>query len=194
MLLDGKMNKKTKCKACGNTYPVPDVVEGVAYFVCAHCGNSFDEKDYAVVSEKEAIKLFEEMHGLLLPSRLSEYWELSGDWVVKLPPCTSKRMEYFFGDGFLCLNSGVSDHNSLHDSPALVEEWDLPLEIVLLEGDGHTWLALDYRKRRDEPEVIVIESEERGSLIIASSFSEFMDSLIPYDTVYDSDGTIICQK
>src|SRR5215468_7263021 len=34
---------------------------------------------------------------------------------------------------------------SLLDTAYLIEEWGLPQNIVLLSGDGHTWLALDYR-------------------------------------------------
>jgi len=34
---------------------------------------------------------------------------------------------------------------SLLDTPYLVGEWDLPSPVVLLTGDGHCWVALDYR-------------------------------------------------
>ncbi|WP_442806115.1 SMI1/KNR4 family protein [Streptomyces sp. NBC_01257] len=44
---------------------------------------------------------------------------------------------------------------SLLDSDYLVEEWGLPSPLVLLSGDGHCWIALDYRTcgRLGEPSV-----------------------------------------
>ncbi|MEU8078771.1 SMI1/KNR4 family protein [Catellatospora citrea] len=35
---------------------------------------------------------------------------------------------------------------SLLDTPYLVGEWGLPSPLVLLTGDGHCWVALDYRE------------------------------------------------
>ncbi|MET7646729.1 SMI1/KNR4 family protein [Streptomyces sp. NPDC005426] len=34
---------------------------------------------------------------------------------------------------------------SVLDSPYLIEEWDLPAPVVLVSGDGHCWIGLDYR-------------------------------------------------
>ncbi|SCF73670.1 SMI1/KNR4 family protein [Streptomyces sp. Ncost-T10-10d] len=44
---------------------------------------------------------------------------------------------------------------SLLDTAYLVEEWGLPSPLVLLSGDGHCWIALDYRAcgKRGEPSV-----------------------------------------
>ncbi|MEV5782804.1 hypothetical protein AB0L42_17575 [Streptomyces sp. NPDC052287] len=44
---------------------------------------------------------------------------------------------------------------SMLDSPYLVEKWSLPTAVVLLSGDGHYWIGLDYRAsgRHGEPSV-----------------------------------------
>ncbi|MFE2560568.1 SMI1/KNR4 family protein [Streptomyces sp. NPDC059352] len=41
---------------------------------------------------------------------------------------------------------GTGGHGlSLLETPYLVEEWGLPSPVVLLSGDGHYWIGLDYR-------------------------------------------------
>lgn len=53
---------------------------------------------------------------------------------------------------------GIGRHDgqsSLLDTAYLVEEWGLPFPLVLLSGDGHCWIGLDYRGsgKRGEPSV-----------------------------------------
>lgn len=53
---------------------------------------------------------------------------------------------------------GIGRHDgqlSLLDTPYLVKEWDLPSPLILLSGDGHYWIALDFRAcgRQGEPSV-----------------------------------------
>lgn len=73
---------------------------------------------------------------------------------------------------------------SLLDSPRLDEEWQQPPELVLLCGDGHWWIALDYREcgPDGEPPVIFYENDSEGSpdeLLLAPSFREFVCKLQP---------------
>ena len=63
---------------------------------------------------------------------------------------------------------------------------------MLIDGDGHSWLALDYR-RTGEPAVIVIETDEMESLKVANSFAEMVAALVPYESVYDAEGNRIDQ-
>ena len=50
---------------------------------------------------------------------------------------------------------------SLRDTPYLVQEWGLPSPVVLLTGDGHWWIALDYREcgPDGEPSVTWFDTE-----------------------------------
>jgi hypothetical protein len=41
--------------------------------------------------------------------------------------------------------AGQAGTTTLLDTPYLVQEWELPTPVVLLSGDGHYWIALDYR-------------------------------------------------
>ncbi|EWM13428.1 SMI1/KNR4 family protein [Kutzneria sp. 744] len=63
---------------------------------------------------------------------------------------------------------------SLLDGPYLVEEWGLPTGVVPLSGDGHTWIALDYR-RPGEPSVVWLE--EGRELALAADFRSFVEGL-----------------
>lgn len=75
----------------------------------------------------------------------------------------------------------VSASLSLLDTPYLVEEWELPSPIVLLTGDGHWWIGLDYRKcgPRGEPSVSWFDAEEETELPLAPDFRSFVEALVP---------------
>lgn len=71
------------------------------------------------------------------------------------------------------------DTLSLLDSPYLVEEWDLPSPLVLLSGDGHCWIALDYRGcgERGEPPVTWFDVDGDTELPLAADFQTFVERL-----------------
>ena len=76
-----------------------------------------------------------------------------------------------------------SEGLSLLESPALNAEWEQPDELVLLSGDGHWWIALDYRERgrEAEPPVVFYENGSDGApddLRLADSFREFVCGLV----------------
>lgn len=69
----------------------------------------------------------------------------------------------------------------------MTREWGLPRRLVLLDGDGHTWTALDYRLGAGEPSVVWLDVEAGDELLIASSFDELLNSLRP-DAEFDADA------
>ena len=73
---------------------------------------------------------------------------------------------------------------SLLDTPQLNDEWRQPRELILISGDGHWWIALDYRDcgPTGEPPVIFYENESEGApdeLRLAASFRTFIEMLRP---------------
>jgi len=63
-------------------------------------------------------------------------------------------------------------------SSSLKKEWGLSNRLVYLFGDGHTWVALDYRRYKgNEPPVVYVDLETEKQILIANSFREFIDSL-----------------
>ncbi|MBN6205162.1 SMI1/KNR4 family protein [Ralstonia pickettii] len=72
---------------------------------------------------------------------------------------------------------GIGGEESILESEYLIEEWGLPEKTVLISGDGHTWVALDYRKTSVNPSVIFIDVEAEQIVKIAESFKEFLSKL-----------------
>lgn len=72
---------------------------------------------------------------------------------------------------------------SLLDTPYLVEEWELPSPIVLMSGDGHCWIALDYRVcgRRGDPAVVWFETDAGVEVVLATGFETFVEGLTSAD-------------
>ncbi|NHQ85570.1 SMI1/KNR4 family protein [Iodobacter sp. HSC-16F04] len=187
-----------KCNGigCRSDYPEPDIIDGTAYFVCSSCGDFHEVENYRVYSTEERIKMFEDEYGVRLPPEYTQYAGTNGSRVVKLPSCYNDSTQYYFGEGFYTIGefSGIEPNpygSSIFDSASLIEEWGLPKKLLLIEGDGHTWLALDYRESSTAPKVIVIESDEGNSLLVANNFKEFVESLLPYESVYDTNGNVI---
>lgn len=181
---------------CGSDYPDPDIIDGRAYFVCSSCGDLHEVDNYRVYSTEEKIEKFEDEYDVKLPPEYVQYAGASSIGVVKLPPCDSISTQLYFGEGFYVIGSfaGIEPDgyaSSIFDSAYLTKEWGLPEKLVLIEGDGHTWLALDYRESKTDPKVIVIESDEGKSLLVANTFKDFVQSVLPYESVYDSNGNLI---
>jgi hypothetical protein len=53
---------------------------------------------------------------------------------------------------------GIGDDGGILESPYFIKEWGMPKGLVLLHGDGHCWIALDYRKTKENPPVIFIDN------------------------------------
>lgn len=70
--------------------------------------------------------------------------------------------------------------NILH-TPYMMEEWGLPENQVLLTGDGHWWITLDYRAS-PTPRVLWIDTEMEQEIEVAASFDDFINGLVPDDT------------
>lgn len=66
-------------------------------------------------------------------------------------------------------------------TPYLIEEWGLPKGIVVIDGDGHAWIALDYRSTgpTGPPSVVWLDVDRGDDLTLASTFEEFLAGLVP---------------
>ncbi|MCZ7412938.1 SMI1/KNR4 family protein [Streptomyces sp. WMMC897] len=69
---------------------------------------------------------------------------------------------------------------SLLDTAYLVEEWGLPSPLVLLSGDGHCWIALDYREcgRYEDPSVTWFDVDDGTEIPLAADFQAFAEGLV----------------
>lgn len=182
-------------RCCKKELKNPDIVDGTAYFVCPECGDVREVENYKVYTTEDALLYFEEKYGVTLPKEYVSLSDSEGTKVVKLPPCETASLKYYFGEGFYEIGAFASvdpnAENSIHRFISLGIEWGLPSTFIPLEGDGHTWLVLDYSDSRTEPRVVVVETDDGNSLVVANTFNEFISSLLQYEEVYDLDGNII---
>jgi hypothetical protein len=94
-------------------------------------------------------------------------------------------LRYYLGDGQFSVGSifGIAadedSYGTLAHNAYLLDEWDLPKGLVLIDGDGHTWFALDYRVRAVDPPVVFVASDGPQILTVAPSFADFLHRLQP---------------
>lgn len=70
------------------------------------------------------------------------------------------------------------------ESPELIGEWDMSKELILINGDGHIWIALDYRNNKEEPAIVYINNESDEDIVIADNFDEFIERLYIEEDVF----------
>ncbi|RFP66441.1 SMI1/KNR4 family protein [Hymenobacter lapidiphilus] len=85
------------------------------------------------------------------------------------------RMHELFG---IVTDEGLKSNLNILDTAYMTEEWDLPERQVLLWGEGHWWVTLDYRTST-EPTVLWIDADDAVEMLIAPSFEAFYNGLVP---------------
>lgn len=95
-------------------------------------------------------------------------------------------LEELFGIG---RKGGPTGGHNLLDTAYMTKEWGLPPKQVLLAGDGHWWITLDYRKG-SHPSVAWIDVEVDEDVQLASSFDEFLAGLLSAEAVNEETGTL----
>lgn len=70
---------------------------------------------------------------------------------------------------------------ALTHSPYLRDEWGLPDGLVLISGDGHDFIALDYRRAANsgQPDVTWFDTDDLTEIPLAASFRDFVEGLSP---------------
>lgn len=89
------------------------------------------------------------------------------------------------------INGIGTSQESVLQTQYMTEEWQLPKGFVLLDGDGHTWIAFDYRSTKSDPSIVFLESDSGDTLFVAEDFTQFFSGLVPHESLYDEDGEFI---
>ncbi|HYF69161.1 MAG TPA: SMI1/KNR4 family protein [Ohtaekwangia sp.] len=136
----------------------------------------------------EMIVVAETTLGVKLPTPLIELLKIQNGGYTKgfAFPMTQKTtwaenhvpLSELFG---IVLDENIESAQNIMDTGYLIEEWGLPEKQVLLTGDGHWWITLDYRSN-ETPCVKWIDVECKQEIKIADSLDEFFDGLVPDDT------------
>ena len=96
-----------------------------------------------------------------------------------------------FEEGFIDVDYlwgiGKSGKQGIYATTYLIKEWGLPKDLVLLNGDGNSWIGLDYRKNPQEPSVVYLESDSDVEITLAANFEEFLSKLYWDENAEDFD-------
>ena len=85
----------------------------------------------------------------------------------------------------IVIDKNISTAFNLLDSEYILEECGIPKKQILLSGDGHYWITLDYRNK-SIPSITWIDTEMEQDIHIATNFDEFLNGLVS-DEFYDDE-------
>jgi hypothetical protein len=154
-------------------------------YVDFYTGKNFWKEGLEPVSE-DAIKKAEQELSVTLPKSYLDLLREHNGGDLEYP-------YFFIGDekkrNAMYHMDGIDPEGfSILSSPSVIDKLGLPYKLILLEGDYHSWIALDYRDK-DIPSVTYFyedfSEEERkwGSIEIASSFDSFLTKLFRGSTL-----------
>ncbi|KDE32981.1 MULTISPECIES: SMI1/KNR4 family protein [Bacillus] len=83
---------------------------------------------------------------------------------------------------------GIAEDEGIMDSAYLIKEWELPEGLVLIFGDGHTWVTMDYRKTKENPAIHYYDVEMEEDFKLADSFDEFIEGLYTVEYSVDEEA------
>ncbi|MEK4684359.1 SMI1/KNR4 family protein [Bacillus sp. FSL M8-0256] len=147
-----------------------------------------DEEGYYTlekINEKKIAKA-EKKLGVILPDTYKKLiLEQNGGYIVHNAFPTSHPNSW--AEDHIQFNHlrGIAKDEGIMDSEYLIEEWELPKGLVLINGDGHTWVAMDYRKTKENPPIHYFDVEMEEDFKLADSFDEFIEGL--YTVEYTAD-------
>lgn len=79
---------------------------------------------------------------------------------------------------------GIGEMNGILSSPYFIKEWEMPEGLILFNGDGHTWIAFDYRDVSSNPPIVYVDNDSNEITKIADSFNEFLGGLYTEEEEY----------
>ncbi|MFB6319474.1 SMI1/KNR4 family protein [Saccharicrinis sp. FJH54] len=77
-------------------------------------------------------------------------------------------------------DKSIDTAQNILDSDYMTKEWGLPEKQVLLSGDGHYWISLDFRNN-SIPSVRWLDMENNEDIHIANCFDDFINGLVKED-------------
>jgi hypothetical protein len=173
------------CPECDREMTAPVIVDGTAYLVCDSCGEDVQlPAADLTASVEERIQELESELGLRLPEAYRSFLMEGGDrslcpFTIRVPEGLAGPLAAYAGSGGIrvegILGVDKTKPSNLFENSYLIDQWALPERLLLLDGDGHSWVALDYREAEFDPPVIFIESETKRYSVVAGSFDELLE-------------------
>ena len=114
---------------------------------------------------------------------------------IKLPTQhVPDHLSHYVDHGYIAvleLNGIGTGDDTILETDYFVGEWGLPGPIVILSGEGHWWIAFDYRVAHENPPIVFLDSDSGDTLHLSNDFASFLSSILPHEHVFDSDGNFI---
>ena len=89
------------------------------------------------------------------------------------------------------VNAGPESDTGISKTLYMTRAWDLPNGLVLIDGDGHTWTALDDRQRPLDPRSF--HGLGAGAhMNIASKLADVLDRTAPFERC--STTRVLCAR
>ncbi|KAB7668740.1 SMI1/KNR4 family protein [Bacillus sp. B1-b2] len=141
----------------------------------------------------EDINLAEKHFNVKLPQAYIDLLKKKngGDLLYNALPISLNRWE---DDDHILIDHllGIKKKEGIMETDYYVKEWEINRKnIILLSGDGHEWLALDYNSS-EEPKIIFIQTDEDQIITIYDSFEIMLEHLYIHEVEEDGevDGVI----
>ena len=136
------------------------------------------------------VEAAEKVHGVLLPQALVDLLQIQNGGHTPCLAFPTDRVKYcevcVHIDSFVGIRSEPKPGLWLGDLSInfLAEAWEVPEGLIILSGDGHTWITLDYRKG-SLPTVAYLDLESDEDVQLAGSLEEFLSGLALEDDLFD---------
>lgn len=118
----------------------------------------------------------EEKLGVRLPASYVKLMNMRNGGTLAYSELHAKKLP----DGEMLVDAimGIAPDDGIGESPDLAAEWDVEAGFVLFAGDGHEWLAFDYREGQvDDPEIFYIPTDAGKPKRVAKTFEKFIKKL-----------------
>ena len=123
--------------------------------------------------------------GVILPGDFLELMKKSNGGCVNY---TKRAFPVDFslesGDVFIEVEEIMGIHEEgILLSDYFAQEWNLPKDLVLFSGGGHSWIGFNYARRKI-PNVVYVEPDDgdgNNFHVIAETFTEFLSKLVDPD-------------
>ncbi|MED3790369.1 SMI1/KNR4 family protein [Peribacillus frigoritolerans] len=137
----------------------------------------------------EIVKKAEELFNVTLPN---SYIAILKQQNGGQPICNAhpSPVPTVWGESFVIVEhiKGIGSGNGILENDYYIKEWELPEGLILFNGDGHTWLAFDYRNATSEPPIVYVDVDLEQTIQIADSFEEFLKNLYLENVEFDFEG------
>ncbi|MBO1001005.1 SMI1/KNR4 family protein [Bacillus sp. SD075] len=137
----------------------------------------------------EIVKKAEELFNVTLPN---SYIAILKQQNGGQPICNAhpSPVPTVWGESFVIVEhiKGIGAGNGILENDYYIKEWELPEGLILFNGDGHTWLAFDYRDATSSPPIVYVDVDLEQTIQIADSFEEFLKNLYLENEEFDFEG------